>query len=168
MRRMVAVPMVVISVIAMAGCWPLFTPIEPGPPARPSPASTYVASTAPAAADGPRRVTRRRYDRTPRAPADAEEEPPHSAPAPPPPSLTLAGEENSRASAERLLDNVDHRLSAIDRGKLGPTDAATYDQASGFARSAHRALAEHDYVVASGLAEKASALTGKLAPEAPR
>ena len=78
------------------------------------------------------------------------------------PSLTLDGEDDSRASAEMLLYKVDKRLALIDRTKLTPSDAATFDEAHGFASSARRALADHDYVVASGLAEKASTLTGRL------
>jgi len=61
-----------------------------------------------------------------------------------------------------LLYKVDKRLAVIDRTKLTASDAATFDEATGFASSAHRALADHDYVVASGLAEKASTLTGRL------
>lgn len=78
------------------------------------------------------------------------------------PSLTLDGEGDSRASTEALLYKVDQRLAVIDRTKLTPSDATTFDQANGFASSAHRALADHDYMVASGLAEKASTLTGRL------
>jgi len=76
--------------------------------------------------------------------------------------LTLDGEDDSKASTELVLHKVDQRLAIIDRTKLTPSDAATFDQANGFASSAHRALADHDYVVASGLAEKASTLTGLL------
>jgi hypothetical protein len=61
-----------------------------------------------------------------------------------------------------LLSKVDKRLAVIDRTKLTASDAATFDEANGFASSAHRALGDHDYVVASGLAEKASTLTGRL------
>jgi len=78
------------------------------------------------------------------------------------PSLTLDGEDDSRASTEVLLYKVDKRLAVIDRTKLTPSDATTFDEANGFASSAHRALADHDYVVASGLAEKASTLSGRL------
>ena len=76
--------------------------------------------------------------------------------------MTLDGEDDSRASAERLLYKVDKRLALIDRTKLTPSDATAFDEANGFASSAHRALADHDYVVASGLAEKASTLSGRL------
>jgi hypothetical protein len=76
--------------------------------------------------------------------------------------LTLDGEGDSRASAEMLLSKVDKRLAVIDRTKLTASDAAAFNEANGFASSAHRALADHDYVVASGLAEKASTLTGRL------
>jgi hypothetical protein len=82
--------------------------------------------------------------------------------------LTLDGEDDSRASTEALLYKVDKRLAVIDRTKLTPSDATTFDQANGFASSAHRALADHDYVVASGLAEKASTLTGRLKVSRPR
>ena len=78
------------------------------------------------------------------------------------PSLTLDGEDDSRASAEVLLYKVDKRLALIDRTRLTPSDATTFDEANGFVSSAHRALADHDYVVATGLAEKASTLTGLL------
>jgi hypothetical protein len=81
--------------------------------------------------------------------------------------LTLVDEDDSRVSAEQLLKRVDQRLALIDRTRLKGPDAATFDEAHGFASSAHQALADKDYMVASGLAEKASALTGRLSVSKP-
>jgi hypothetical protein len=81
----------------------------------------------------------------------------------PPPSLTLAGESTSRSEAQELVDKADRSLSKIDKRKLTGNDVSTYDQASDFVASAQRALGDNDYFAASGLAQKASTLTARLA-----
>jgi hypothetical protein len=162
--------------LGLGGCSTLLEPFQPqSPPSQPAQVTKYVPPSlvTPAYSDDevpPPSVHKRATNR-----------PAHPAPPPPAavanvpsgnsnedvsanskPSLTLDGEDDSRASAEMLLHKVDMRLAVIDRAKLTPSDAATFDEANGFASSAHRALADHDYVVASGLAEKASTLTGRL------
>jgi hypothetical protein len=77
--------------------------------------------------------------------------------------LTLGGNDASRSQTEALLGAADSKLAAINRSKLTGPDAATYDQASGFIAAARQALAERDYVAASGFAQKASLLADKVA-----
>lgn len=156
------------AAIGALGCWPLFTPTEQRRPAAP-PVTGYSAPAAtPAAAQDDtrekpvRRHTASRSSRPPAAASSPASQPQTAADAPAKPSITLAGEDHSESNAEQLLSKVDHRLDAIDRTKLNGTDLSTYDQANGFASSARQALADHDYVVASALAEKASALVGRL------
>ena len=166
--------------LGLGACAELLGPLEPPNPApQPTQAARYVP---------PSTVTSAyRGDEVPQPPVHKRATSRPSHPAPPPasvanlppensnedpnvvskPSLTLDGEDNSRASAETLLYKVDKRLAVIDRTKLTASDAATFDEANGFASSAHRALADHDYVVASGLAEKASTLTGRLKASKP-
>lgn len=145
---------------AGSGCAPFFSPLAPRrhhrlpqptvepiePPAEPatnedlSPNEDSVAPTTESAA--PVHVT---------------------APAPvPKPTVTLSGGNASRQHAEKLLNEVDSRLTKIDRAKLAGPDLAVYNQANGFVVSARRALEDQDYVVASSLAQKASTLTGRL------
>jgi type IV secretory pathway VirB10-like protein len=166
-----------LVVVGLGGCSELLEPFQPeSPPPQPAHAAKYVPPSVvtPAYSEDevpPPPVHKRATSRTahPASPAP----PPPAAVASLPsgnsnedanskPSLTLDGEDDSRASAETLLYKVDKRLAVIDRTKLTAADAATFDEANGFASSAHRALADHDYVVASGLAEKASTLTGRL------
>lgn len=159
-----------VAAISLAGCWPLFTPIQPqrrpsSPPASQSYASPASTSSAAQDETRDRSLRKRTASRSHQQPASAAS--PSPATASPnagatKPMVTLAGEDHSETNAERLLDQVDHRLDAIDRNKLNAADVSTYDQANGFASSARQALADHDYVVASGLAEKASALVGRL------
>jgi len=73
-----------------------------------------------------------------------------------------AGGDAAREHTELLLTQVERKLGSINRTKLNGNDQNTYDQANDFASSARKALTEHDNVVASGLAEKASALAGRL------
>jgi hypothetical protein len=170
LRFAMGLMLIVSAPIAVAGCWPLFTPVEKAPAPKPA-INTYTPPSVPPptteAAVRKRTTHRRSASRAPR-----HTSPPVSASAPADntnkesgPSLSLAGEADSKVNTEEILDRVDRQLAVIDRTRLTPADAATYDQASGFASSAHRALANHDYVVASGLADKASALTSRLNPQ---
>jgi hypothetical protein len=168
--------------LALGACGGLLGPLEPQTPApQPTQATRYVPP--------PPAISTYREDEVtqPKIHKRATNRPTHPAPAPtavtslPPgnsnqdagtnnskPSLTLDGEDDSRASAEALLNKVDKRLALIDRTRLTASDATTFDEANGFASSAHQALADHDYVVASGLAEKASTLTGRLNASRPK
>jgi len=66
-------------------------------------------------------------------------------------------------TTEPLLNDTDARLAKVDRAHLSGEDAPNYRQAAEFARSAHSALAQRDYLAASGLAKKASVLTNTIA-----
>ncbi len=150
--------------MSVAGCWPLFTPIQPSNGAAPHPvAQPMPRSRASTAGDRTEKTARRRVVR-PTPKTASEDRRPSTQTAVPvnPSSVTLAGDDDSRANAERLLDEVDHRLAAINRAKLSPASAATYDEANQFQSSAHQALAARDYLVASGLAEKASVLATRV------
>jgi hypothetical protein len=176
MRRLVPHLLAAAMALGLGACTDLLGPLEPQSPApQPTHAAKYLPPSTVTPAYPEDEVRQASVHRR------ATSRPSH--PAPPPaavanlpqenskedssvnnskPSLTLDGEDDSRASAEELLYKVDKRLRVIDRTRLTPSDAATFDEANGFASSAHRALADHDYVVASGLAEKASTLTGRL------
>ncbi len=78
-------------------------------------------------------------------------------------TVTIGGDENDRTEAERLLNDTDARLARVDRAQLSGEDASNYRQAAEFARSAHSALAQRDYLAASSLAKKASVLTNTIA-----
>jgi hypothetical protein len=168
MRRLV-LPILAIAGFGMSGCWLLSTPVQHSrvrtapPPSDSGPQNSFASSTyddVPAPKPARRRVSVRTAPPASSAAAPAPVAPPTDTATNT--SLSLSGEDASKANAERLLANVDRHLAHIDRTKLAPGDAATYDEANGFATSARRALATQDYVVASGLAQKASALTGRL------
>ncbi|MBV8136218.1 MAG: hypothetical protein JO121_11400 [Deltaproteobacteria bacterium] len=175
MHRRIPCLLAALMALGLGACSELMGPFEPQSPAPPpTPAAKYVpppATSASSQDETPQPLVHRRTtNRRPAHPApptaavanlpsgNSNEEPGANSK----PSLTLDGEDDSRASAERLLYKVDKRLALIDRTKLTPSDATAFDEANGFASSAHRALADHDYVVASGLAEKASTLSGRL------
>ena len=175
MHRRVPRVLAALMALGLGACSDLLGPLEPQSPApQPTHTAKYVppsTATSPYSQDEvPQASVHRRATNRPAHPAPPSAAvanlPPDNAKEDPglnsKPSLTLDGEDDSRASAEVLLYKVDQRLALIDRTKLTPSDAATFDEAHGFASSAHRALADHDYVVASGLAEKASTLTGRL------
>ena len=183
MPRWVPRLLVALMAVGVGACADLLGPLEPQSPA-PEPtqaASRYVPPSRVTSAypqDGvPQPSVHKRATNRPAHPAPTQQ--PATVASLPPgnsnedanavskPSLTLDGEDDSRASAEMLLYKVDKRLAVIDRTKLTASDAATFDAANGFASSAHRALADHDYVVASGLAEKASTLNGRLKASRP-
>jgi hypothetical protein len=79
------------------------------------------------------------------------------------PTVTIGSDENDRTEAERLLNDTDARLARVDRAHLSGEDASNYRQAADFSRSAHNAIAQHDYLAASSLARKAYVLTGTIA-----
>ncbi len=82
-------------------------------------------------------------------------------------TVTIGSDENDRTEAERLLNDTDARLAKVDRAHLSGEDASNYRQAAEFARSAHSALAQRDYLAASSLAKKASVLTNSIAVKGP-
>src|SRR6266446_2320930 len=82
-------------------------------------------------------------------------------------TVTIGSDENDRTEAERLLNDTDARLAKVDRAHLSGEDASNYRQAAEFARSAHNALEQRDYLAASSLAKKAYVLTNSIAVKGP-
>jgi hypothetical protein len=89
---------------------------------------------------------------------------PHLAPEQPPapaPVITLENGD-AKSDVQRLVDQVTLKLAHINRADLPENAASTYQQANELITAAKRAMADQDYVAASSLAEKASALTSQL------
>lgn len=80
------------------------------------------------------------------------------------PSISMVGDDATRAQAERTLVTTRKKLESIDRTRLTGSALAMYDQASGLLIQGRQAMGEKDYVAASGFAEKASLLADKLKP----
>jgi hypothetical protein len=72
--------------------------------------------------------------------------------------------ENSdvKANAQRLLEQATFKLAHTNRAELSESAASTYQQANELITAAQHAMADQDYLAASSLAEKASALTSQL------
>ena len=105
------------------------------------------------------------------APHSASHVAPAAAPAPPaapsPKATVTLADGPSKDRALRMLDDAGEKLAKINRNALGSDGATTYDQASAFLRAGRKAATDDDYVAASGFAEKAVILAGKLAPTSP-
>jgi hypothetical protein len=86
----------------------------------------------------------------------APEQPPAPAPV-----ITLENGD-AKSDVQRLVDQVTLKLAHINRADLPENAASTYQQANELITAAKRAMADQDYVAASSLAEKASALTSQL------
>ncbi len=103
--------------------------------------------------------------RTP--PAASVPESPASPPAATPPvgtaNVTLEDKDANSAHARALVDEANARLAQIDRSKLTGETSAAFRQASDLASAASKAIDQHDYLAASGLARKASMLTDQVA-----
>jgi len=80
----------------------------------------------------------------------------------PAPLVTLENSDDAKANAQRLLDQATAKITHIDRAELAESTASTYQQANELINAAQRAMADQDYLAASSLAEKASALTSQL------
>jgi hypothetical protein len=83
-------------------------------------------------------------------------------PPPPAPVVTLGNSEDAKTSAQRQLDQATIRIAHVDQAQLDGSAASTYQQANQLIDAAQRAMAAQDYLAASSLAEKASALTDQL------
>jgi hypothetical protein len=79
-----------------------------------------------------------------------------------PGNLSLAGDNQDRDSALRLLQSVDSKLLAINLRKLRGSDREAYDRAVQLAKRARGCLDDHDYAAASSLAAKASSLANAI------
>lgn len=84
----------------------------------------------------------------------------------PPATISMAGTSDALGAAKQSLDATSRRLAALDRARLSPMAATTYDQAKDLLTQGQQALTDKDYVAASGFAKKASALAAKLPPPA--
>ncbi len=155
--------------LALCGCETLsnyFGPFsEPTPASEVSPvmAPRPTATPEPTPTPEPRRRSR---VHTPHAPGDSAE-PAVPNPNAIAPTITLDNDQAARQRAQGLLDSAHAKLGKVDRSRLTGDDAATYAQAASFADAAQHALGEHDYVAATGLAEKASVLADKVTAAAP-
>jgi hypothetical protein len=81
--------------------------------------------------------------------------------------VTLGNADDAKADAQRLLQQASARLAAIKPAELAGSTASTYQQANALINAAQQAMAEHDYLAASSLAAKASALTSHLPMQGP-
>jgi hypothetical protein len=81
---------------------------------------------------------------------------------PPTSTLSMASSGDLSGSATKTIDATRQRLARYDRNRLSGSTLATYDEANGFLNQSNQALAEKDYVAASGFAQKASVLADKL------
>jgi hypothetical protein len=77
-------------------------------------------------------------------------------------TLSMASSGDLSGSATKTIDATRQRLARYDRSRLSGSTLATYDEANGFLNQSKQALAEKDYVAASGFAQKASVLADKL------
>jgi hypothetical protein len=98
----------------------------------------------------------------PNAPVEAETPTPAATPAESS-TVTMEGKDAGRAQAQTLLDGANSRLALIDRSKLTGDTSAAFQQASGLAHAARKAMDQGDYLAASGLARKASTLADQVA-----
>jgi hypothetical protein len=94
-------------------------------------------------------------------------QPQPSLPQPPSPAplVTLGDSGDARANAQHLLDQATARMTLINRAELADSTVSTYQEANELINEAQRAMAEKDYLAASSLAEKASALASQLSPQ---
>jgi hypothetical protein len=79
------------------------------------------------------------------------------------PNVTLEDNDADRDRARALVDGANARLAQIDRSKLSGETSAAFHQASDLAGAARKAMDQHDYLAASGLARKATMLTDQVA-----
>ena len=90
--------------------------------------------------------------------------PPQASPAPgKTTNVTLEDNDADHLRAQALVKDAAARLARIDRSKLTADGATAYNQASELANAARQAMAQQDYLAASGLARKATLLTEQLA-----
>jgi hypothetical protein len=85
--------------------------------------------------------------------------------APPPPAtstISMATPGDTSGAAEKAIEATSQRLGRFDRSRLNEASRATYDEANGFLNQSKEALAEKDYVAASGFEQKASVLADRL------
>lgn len=167
MKRANIAPLAALALsITLAGC----DAINPWAqkPSVVSPSQSHVQK--PQAAAHTKTATRSAKTSVPRSPgqtaAPASAAAPAKETAPAATSVTLADEGDQRSRTEKLLNDSDLRLSKIDRSNLNAGDASVYQQAQQLTVAARQALENRDYLLASGLAEKASVLANTIVPRA--
>ena len=80
----------------------------------------------------------------------------------PAPLVTLESNDDAKATAQRLVEQATVNLAHVNRVEISDSIAPAYQQASELINSAQRAMLDQDYIAASSLAEKASALLSQL------
>jgi hypothetical protein len=164
-----------MSALQIAGCatlksyWPWTKSPAPPSPLKvlkevPSeiPPSTVVEEPA-----IPKRRTHRARAKEPPAITTAPAQTPAGSPTRGGTNVTIEDNNGYRVQAQALLADADTRLSQIDRSKLNAENSSAYNQASDLASAAHKAMAQNDYLAASGLARKSALLTAQVAERAP-
>lgn len=152
-----------------AGCSLFRSHQAPAPPQQTSPAPPQAAPETRL----PRRIrskpsrSRSVLVRKPRQPnlnqpPQPQPQPPQPQPPSPAPLVTLENSDDAKANAQRSLDQATLKMAHINRAELAESTASTYQQANELINEAQRAMADQDYLAASSLAEKASALTSQL------
>jgi hypothetical protein len=161
-----------ILATTLAGCSPIYYDWD-SRTIRTTPTEQTAATRTPSSGASIRRQTTsihpRKHKLTPASP-DSEErdlDTPEVAPqtpatAPPGSTLSMASSGDISGSATKMIDSTRQRLARFDRNRLNGSTLATYDEANGFLNQSKQALAEKDYVAASGFAQKASVLADKL------
>jgi hypothetical protein len=76
--------------------------------------------------------------------------------------VTLESNDDAKATAQRLVEQATVNLAHVNRVEISDSIAPAYQQASELINSAQRAMLDQDYIAASSLAEKASALLSQL------
>jgi hypothetical protein len=77
-------------------------------------------------------------------------------------NVTIDDSDANHFRAQTLLDQADAQLARVDHSTLTADRSAVFKQASVLADAARKAMKQHDYLAASGLARKSVLLTGHL------
>jgi hypothetical protein len=153
-------------IIALAGCTNVTSRWRYQPQAQPAPP---LAPTAPhhetpiATRHRPSSASNHEEARTP----SRNVAPKPAVAAPEATTVSLGDDDGNRTRAQDLLQDADAKLAKINKSKLTREDAAAYTQASGLVGAARKAISDHDYLEAAGLAQKASVISGQLTSHAP-
>ncbi len=134
--------------------WPLATPLPPS-------ASTPSLPNQPSATSG--EPTEEQENPTVPAKPSTANVPakPASAPASTL-NVTIQDSDADHFRAQALLEQADAQLAQVDHSTLTADSTAVFNQASVLADAARKAMMQHDYLAASGLARKSLLLTGQL------
>jgi hypothetical protein len=103
-------------------------------------------------------------------PAAGRQQPAATQSPPAPAEVTTVTTEDNDADhvqAQSLIDDANTRLAQIDRSKLTGENVTAYDEANNLANAARKAMVQHDYLAATGLARKAVLVTAQVASHTP-